>query len=381
MLNFYNYDYCQDERLDGAIARLIYEIELGKNHLFGSFGCISNEDLRIAHNIKDRFSKMIIVGIGGALLNPSMLKSMDIDSKLIMIDDIIPSNIDYKISELDLKDTAVMVISKSGKSMETIAVYKYLLNKYNNINIDTKDKFYLLTSNCDSILYKEFLQNNFKILNHLRTVNGRFSYFSNVAIIPAIFCGFDYNLMLNTSKEVIENFKLNPFSSDIILSVNFLIGAHRSIHSMFSYANILNNYLKWYSQISAESIGKQGIGFTPMLSHGPMDQHTVLQLFLDGPKDKFFSMYYYKNTTCKADDLELSNILEKCYKETISELVSNKVPIRELVIDEFNQEVLSKMIISSVIEIVLYCYALNINPFTQSKVDDLKNNIYANKKV
>ena len=92
-------------------------------------------------------------------------------------------------------------------------------------------------------------------------------------------------------------------------------------------------------------------------------------------------MYYYKNTTCKADDLELSNILEKCYKETISELVSNKVPIRELVIDEFNQEVLSKMIISSVIEIVLYCYALNINPFTQSKVDDLKNNIYANKKV
>jgi glucose-6-phosphate isomerase len=331
------------------------------------------------------FKKIFVVGVGGSSLGGRALTSLRHQNKLEFLESIDPETIDQIISKIDAKNSFFIIISKSGETTETVCQTLIILDKLKFKN--PSSQFLFITENKDSALTEIAKSISANVLYHPKNIGGRFSCFSLVALLPAILCGINIGKVRSGAKNILERFlateKNNIISSSVVQLSLYNQGVKGNV--MMPYLDKLKDFTNWYRQLFAESLGKSGFGFTPINSSGTIDQHSQLQLYLDGTKDKFFTFFITKNYGVDffIRDIKqyktlfggkkLKKIIEVEQDTTIEILNKNKAPIRIFEMEKLDEEVLGGLMMQMFLETILIAKLKKINPLDQEAVEERKN--------
>ena len=332
------------------------------------------------------FKKTIVLGVGGSSLGGKTLCSLRFQNKVEFMESIDPSTIKNSLLQIDLRDSFFLVISKSGETIETICQTLIIIDEMRGAKIKNfAQQFLFVTESKENSLAKIAQKIGAEIAHHPNTIGGRYSGFSITALLPAIIAGIDVKKIREGAKKIIADFleekpiKNQVTQSCIIQQALYLQGFTNNV--IMPYIDSLKNFTDWYRQLWAESLGKNSFGSTPINSMGTVDQHSQLQLYLDGTKDKFFTFITAKKHECdfSIKDLEacqtlfggkkLSQIVEVEQKTTIEILHRKKLPIRIFEVSKINEEVLGGLMMRMFLETILIAYCKDINPFDQPAVE------------
>ncbi|WP_375722599.1 glucose-6-phosphate isomerase [Arcobacter sp. KX21116] len=269
---------------------------------------------------------IVVVGIGGSSLGTfaihKFLQHKENDKKLHFLESTDPLDLQRRISKINLNDALFIIISKSGTTVETVSILKYL---HTLINIDSSNTI-CITEN-DSKLKTFAKSRNLRTFEIPKDVGGRFSVFSTVGLVPLAIMGLDIDELLRGCKEVSDSF----FSKDeyyalLMEKARFLVENKNrfNINVVFSYSLLLEGFNKWYVQLWGESLGKININgtkqaLTPIGLVGPIDQHSFLQLIVEGKRDKtvtFIKIEDFKDEMT-IPDLSLEGLEELDYLNDI----------------------------------------------------------------
>ena len=318
-----------------------------------------------------------LIGMGGSTLGAKAIYKFLQDKtkkKFVFIDNLKP-----KLSKYEKSNEAVnIIISKSGNTLETIINTSILINqnqKSKNIFITEKKNSYLL-----NLAHKIRAE----VFEHKNYIGGRYSVLSEVGMLPAELMGFDerkfkrLNLLINN----------NNFLKKLIINVDAtlkFIKQGKSNSIILNYDEKSENLLKWYQQLIAESLGKKSKGLLPMISNMPMDNHSLLQLYLDGPKKNFYTFFnvFEKkseiinkknilNTHAYLKNKSIFQILNSQKKATENIFKRRKLPFRSFELLRRNEETLGELFCFFILETILLGRALKVNSFDQPSVELVK---------
>ena len=278
---------------------------------------------------------IVVIGIGGSTLGTYAIykylkHSKILDKKLFFLETTDPIDIQSKIENIDLDDTLFIVISKSGTTVETIAIFKYI---HSLVKID-KNNCVIVTEN-DSKLNEYAQKHSMKTFEIPKNVGGRFSVFSAVGLLPLATVGIDIDELLRGAKEIHDGFFYDKYQtrSRLLKKARFFTEYKNkfNINVVFSYSSRLEGFNKWYIQLWGESLGKVDInntrqGLTPIGIIGPIDQHSFLQLIVEGRRDKTVTVVKVENfdNNLKIPAVELEGLEELNYlnNRDFSELIN-----------------------------------------------------------
>ena len=355
---------------------------------------ILHSNLKYNFKIKDlkkfrKFKKIALIGMGGSILGSKAVYNFlekKIKKKIYFFDNLDEKKILKFKKKENLTKVLFLVISKSGSTVETLT-NTFILNiiKKNSTNV------IIISERNDNILFALSKKFNLYHIEHQKHIGGRYSIFSEAGIIPAYLMGI--NIFKLRSK--ILNFlkgKNKIFLRDSSIKLaNLMISKKINNLILINYSPELEKLLFWYQQLIAESLGKKNKGFLPVVSNAPKDHHSLLQLYLDGPKDKLFNIFSFEGKSqLKKMNLEKiisrNNFLNQKKPSTvktaqknalIKAFKKNKIPFREFKINEINEEVLGQLFAYFILETVIIGKLIKINPFDQPAVEQVK--VYTNK--
>ena len=330
-----------------------------------------------------KYKNIVIIGMGGSILGTKSIYSFlkkRINKEVFFFD-----NLDLNLSSRykkikNLKNSCFIVVSKSGNTLETITNLGIVFSK----NL-LKNKLIIITEIADNALMAIANKYHAEIIEHKEFISGRYSVLSETGMFPAALMGL--NLMkFKNLKRLIKN---KNFISSLVQNVAciYTLNSKKINNSVIlNYDSSLNDLGYWYQQLVAESLGKQGKGINPILSFGPKDQHSLLQLYLDGPKDKFFTFFNVSKKENKykvardiiPKDMEfLKNKNLEFIVNAQSNAVKNifklkKIPFRQITFNKGNEDELGEIFTFFVLETILLSRLMNINPFDQPAVEQVK---------
>ena len=315
-----------------------------------------------------------LIGMGGSTLGVEAIYQFlnhKIKKKFIFI-----NNLNSKLNNYEKKIKATnIIISKSGNTLETIINSNALVNGSKNIFITENKKNYLRN-----------LANDLKaeIVEHKNYIGGRYSVLSEVGMLPAEIMG------LNEKKFKRLNYLINNknFLNELIKNVSAILKfvKEKKFNSIIlNYDSKSENLFRWYQQLVAESLGKKSKGILPIISKMPSDNHSLLQLYLDGPKNNFFTFFSTQDT--KSDKIN-NKFLQKTHNylrnKSFSKIIyaqksatekvfyKKKLPFRSFEVKRRNEEVLGELFCFFILETILLGRALKVNPFDQPSVELIK---------
>ena len=268
-----------------------------------------------------------------------------------------------------------IIISKSGNTLETIANSNLLIKGNKNIFITENKKSHL--SNLANILKAE-------IIEHKNYIGGRYSVLSEVGMLPAEVMGLNERKFKRFNYLINNNNFLNQLIKNVSAILKFV--KEKKFNSIIlNYDKNSENLFKWYQQLVAESLGKKSKGILPIISSMPADNHSMLQLYLDGPKNNFFT--FFKALDLKSDKINnkwlnenqnylrnksFSKIINAQRNATEKVFYRKKLPFRSFEIKKRNEEVLGELFCFFILETILLGRALKVNPFDQPSVELVK---------
>ena len=320
-----------------------------------------------------KFSNFRIIGLGGSTLGSQAIYQFlfkKIKKKFVFIDNLNPSfRKNTKTKNLNL------IISKSGNTIETIANANILINK--------KDKNIILTENRKSHLYLLAKKLKSEIVHHNNFIGGRYSVLSEVGMLPAELM----NLNSSKFKQFNNLIKNKSFLKNLIANVAATISLiqNKKYNSVIiNYDNKSENLFQWYQQLVAESLGKNKKGILPIISNMPKDNHSVMQLYLDGFQNNFFTFFYVhekrseklKNKLLFSNKFlknkNFSNITYAQKKASEKVFLRKKIPFRSFEIKERNEKTLGELFSFFILETILLGKCLKLNPYNQPSVELIK---------
>lgn len=351
------------------------------------------EDLKeikdFANFINKNFKHTLVMGIGGSSLGAKTLLNLKHNTNITVLESIDSNTVEYVFDNLDLKNTAFLTVSKSGKTIECISQTLILLKKFEDkFGRDAIAKqFFFLTEDKDSPITQLAKEFGIKTLAHHNKIGGRFSYLSNTALIPACIAGLDIDAIRQGAVDTLEYFLNNKenFISEICCAQDNMFKNGIAENVVMPYVDRLYFLNEWYRQIWAESLGKGGFGTTPVNAMGTVDQHSQLQLYIDGPKNKFFTFILkdkednalkIEKTYNKGFDylkgMSLDDIMKIESDATIEVLNKRNLPIRVLQIHKLNERTLSQILMQFMLETIVVGMLNSVNPFGQPAVEEKK---------
>ena len=274
------------------------------------------------------------------------------------------------------KDVVNLVVSKSGNTIETIVNANILIKK--------KQKNIFITENKKSYLYLLAEKMKSEIIHHNNFIGGRYSVLSEVGMLPAELMGLDYKKFRQFNLLI----KNKNFFNSLISSVNsslLLIKKKKFNSIIINYDEKSENLFKWYQQLIAESLGKKKKGILPIISNMPKDNHSVMQLYLDGFQNNFFTFFYVnENKSYKINNktilpsknfLRNKNLLNIIYaqkKATERVFDKKKIPFRSFEVKKRDEQSLGELFSFFMLETILLGKCLGINPYDQPAVELIK---------
>lgn len=339
---------------------------------------------------------VIFLGTGGSSLGGKTLVSINSNffknknkPQIFFLENIDEVSINGLLDQLNMDKTSIVIISKSGETMETLAQF-FLIKKKISKTKNYKKRIFVITEKKKSTLKKIQEAEDYFFIEHNDSVGGRYSVFSVVGLLPAAISSFDIKNFVEGGKKFLKLMgKEKNFNSFFHSSLAIILSQKKGINIsvIMPYIDNLNNFSFWYKQLWAESIGKKKMGITPVNSLGTVDQHSQLQLFLDGPRDKFFTIIGRKKNKqqkildCRYGKNKKLDILHKKSLEillraeleaTIETLVNKKLPLRFFELDLLNEECVGSLMMYFIIETIFCCYLIDVNPFDQPAVEEGK---------
>ncbi len=347
---------------------------------------------QLSDNIKANFKEVLILGVGGSSLGARTLCSIKnkTDLKLRFLESIDAVSVKRQLEKINLKETFFLVISKSGQTIETICQTLIIIDFLKKFQItDFNQRFLFVTENKESDIAKIAKDINADIVDHPKDIGGRYSYLTIVALLPSALAGFNVGNIRDGAKNILDDFieKDNFAENNIVKSCIYqlyLFDKGYNANVIMPYIDVLRDFNNWYRQLWAESLGKDGFGSIPINSMGTVDQHSQLQLYLDGPKDKFFNFIVNQNPVenFNINDLEnvktifggktLNNIVAAEQNSTIDILSQHNAPIRIFKLLELNEKSISALMMQMFLETILIAKLKKINPFDQPAVEKRK---------
>lgn len=355
---------------------------------------------RLADGIKAGFSDVVVLGTGGSSLGAQALTALagpqvSRDEKRTHIhfpDNLGPHTMTAFLRDLDLTRTHFIAISKSGTTSETLAqlITCFSALRLCSLKRDLARHFTIITQPGDSPLRRFAKDWNLPLYNHDPTLGGRFSVFSIVGALPAMIVGLDLVSFREGAEQVLKRALEAPRPTDVPAAVGaglvYALKATRdiNINVMMPYECRLERFAAWYQQLWAESVGKDGRGTTPVRALGPMDQHSQLQLYLDGPGDKFFTIITTDQAgdgpvidSVLASDPGLSYLSGRTIGDlvtaeglaTIEALKQRGRPLRHIRVKHLNEHSLGGLMMHFMLETVIGAHLFGVNPYDQPAVE------------
>lgn len=330
-----------------------------------------------------RFKKIVIIGMGGSILGAEAIYSFlkkKINKQIFFIDNLDESKVMSIKKKINLDKTLFIIISKSGNTTETLANYILFKNK----KINSKNMI-IVTEYKDNILNNYARKNNIFRIQHKNYIGGRYSALSEVGLLPAYLMGLDTKKIRKNILDYLSTIKKKILIDSVSKLSQIHLSKKFSSIIFFNYCPEMNKFLYWCQQLIAESLGKNKIGLIPIISSAPKDNHSLLQLYLDGPKDKLFYIIssnsseklkvnhnLSQNKLDYLNNKKISRIVEAQKKSFIKLLHKKKIPFREIHINEICEETIGELISYFIIETVTMGNILGVNPFNQPEVEEVK---------
>jgi len=330
-----------------------------------------------------QYKNIIVIGMGGSILGTKSIYSFlgkKIKKKVFFFDNLDPNlNANYKKIN-NLKNSCFIVAGKSGKTIETIVNLGAVFSK-NSL----KNKLIIIAEPTDNALMEIANKYHAEVIEHKEFISGRYSVLSETGMFPSALMGLNLRKFKNL-KRLIKNKSFTSILIQNVASIYTFISKKINNSVILNYDSNLNDLGYWYQQLVAESLGKKGKGVNPMLSFGPKDHHSLLQLYLDGPKDKFFTFF---NSSQKENKFKVSkNIIPKNMKflknknlkfviNAQCDAVKNifrlkEIPYRQITFNKKNEEELGEIFTFFVLETIILSRLMNVNPFDQPAVEQVK---------
>lgn len=336
----------------------------------------SNTELNLIENtalqILKLYNKAIIISIGGSMSASRAFTAcknyQSADFKLIYSDSLSPEKQAEIFTKNNLFNSAIIVISRSGNSVETLHQTNLVIEKYRQYfgkNYSLGKHFIIITKGNNQLRAKgiNIGANILEYVSH----GGKFSALSMVGLLPARLIGMDPTEIINGAKATLKN----PNNAIQAAWTNYhLLRQNYSINIMSHYNDLFDQILARYMQISSEIAAKEGKGFSCIVSRGVFDQHGLWQLFLSGPKDKYFTFL------CNEEDFESSEIhhvIAKAYHQlSLARLKEKVIPARELIIEKIDDYNLGELSMQFLLEMMILANLLDISSITQPDIDQSK---------
>jgi len=333
---------------------------------------------------KKLHKNILIVGIGGSVLGAKMLSSFfGLDKNYYFLDSLNNSVVNDLIRK-DLSKFSIFIISKSGQTLETLTNCNIILNNFKKRKKEISKNF-IIISERNSILFKFAKKNNILFFEHNIKLSGRYSVLSEAGLLMF---NLDYKKIIQGINSVLKKDLKKSLINNAATLLTLITKSKIDTHVSLIYTHNLLNYGYWHQQLLAESIGKNGKDFTPIISECPKDHHSIMQLYLDGKRNKFFT--FFKTINNKIDQPikdyfdqkfkknSLNNIVDTQFNATIRVFKKNLIPFRVILIDQKKpiQSFIS-LLVYSMLETAILCKALDLNPFNQPAVEAIKKETYS----
>jgi len=317
-----------------------------------------------------------IFGMGGSILGAKAIYDFlkeKIKKKFYFID-----NIDEKTPFNKKENFLDLIISKSGNTLETIVNI--------NIFVKSKNKKIFLTENRNnylSILAKELKS---EIIHHNNFIGGRFSVLSETGMFPAELMGFK----ASNFRKLNDIIKDKKFLNSLIMNTNAILNYSKKNYNsiIINYDSQANSLFEWYQQLVSESLGKQNKGILPIISTMPKDNHSLMQYYLEGKKNNFYTFFFSKNSPVNKTKIMKSRLLHETHNylkdQTVNQILEKqsiatqkvfykqKLPFRSIVVSKRDENSIGGLFCYFILETILLGRALGVNPFNQPAVELIK---------
>jgi len=338
----------------------------------------------LSQNYKDNFTKKIllkykrntdyrVIGMGGSSIGTQTIYDFlkhKIKKKFVFSD-----NLQVNLIK-DKKKYTNLIVSKSGNTIETI------VNA--NIFIKKKDRNIFITENKNNYLINLAKKLKSDIIHHNNYIGGRYSVLSEVGMLPAELMG----LKASNFRQLNNLIKNKQFINSLISNVSstlYFIKKKKFNSIIINYDERSENLFNWYQQLIAESLGKKKKGLLPIVSNMPKDNHSTMQLYLDGFKNNFFTFFYVneknsekiKNNTILSSQYYLKNKnlsqVTLAQKKATENVFKNKnIPFRSFEIKKRDEKTLGELFCFFILETILIGQSMNLNPYDQPAVELIK---------
>ena len=317
-------------------------------------------------NNYNKYKNFRVIGMGGSTLGTQTIYEFfkdKIKKNFHFIDNLSTKKIMIKNSQV-----VNLIVSKSGNTIETIV----------NSNV------YIKKENKNNYLFQLASKLKSEVIHHNNYIGGRYSVLSEVGMLPADLMG----LKTRNFRQLNSLIKNKAFINSLIISVAstlYYLKNKKNNSIIINYDEKSENLFKWYQQLVAESLGKKSKGILPIVSNMPKDNHSVMQLYLDGFKNNFFTLFY--SHEIKSEKINNSNILssQKFLKgKNVSDIMyaqkiatekvflKKKIPFRSFEIKKRNEKTLGELFCFFILETILLGKSLKVNPYDQPSVELIK---------
>lgn len=348
------------------------------------------------------FEDMLILGTGGSSLGGQTLlalrDSRNKQPRFHFLDNIDPETFENLLPTLDLEKTGIVAISKSGNTAETIMQLLVCLQYWlqGKSKDQLKDHFLIISEPRQNGIRQLAKAYGLSCLDHPTDIGGRFAVFTVVGMLPAMIAGMDARTIREGARQCLAatlKAEKTADSQPLQGALAHLALAEAGITQtvLMPYSDRLNMFTLWFRQLWAESLGKKekihpSEAITPLQALGTVDQHSQLQLYLDGPRDKLFTIVALDHNGPFAITLPsvghpavdlfqektMGDLMKAEQKATINTLRRHRRPTRVIHLNSLDGRILGGLMMHYILETLAMAHLMGINPFDQPAVEEGK---------
>jgi glucose-6-phosphate isomerase len=328
--------------------------------------------------------QLVVIGTGGASLGAQAICALGQQPEQVrFLENCDPVTLESFL-QLPMEETSWLVISKSGQTIETVAAALMLAEAYGRAGVELAPRLRVITGSGDHSLRRLASKQGWTMLVHPDALGGRFSVFSLVGLLPASYAGIDTDAVLDTARTTLDALLAAPDESLLSHAAWFAANtAEKPIHLLMAYADRLRASTQWYKQLWAESLGKNGKGPTPVTAIGAIDQHSQLQLYLDGPRDKLVTLWLpqsrsqlppLRDSVAGMEYLagrNMADVMQATADATATTLMKAGVPMR-IARGVLSPQTLAEWMMRQMLETLAVATLLEVDPYSQPAVEEGK---------
>lgn len=378
------------ERLDDRVIDAHEQITTGRqtdSHGYAALNLPERTDPEAIRQAVDQFADteaIVTVGIGGSALGAATIaRALGGSPEPYFLDNVDPARIRRLLDRLPLEQTVIHAVSKSGTTAETLSNFLIVKQALTQQGIDWRDRT-IVTTGSEGNLRQLAERHDLPALDVPSGVPGRYAVLSAVGLVPAALQGHDIEAILRGGSDIATGLTGSLFESPAYAygAVSYALAQRGAqANAVVPYAESLETFAEWYAQLWAESLGKDGIGQTPIRALGATDQHSQLQLYRAGPRDKFVTMIRPRerpDVEIPETDLDglsylggatLGELLDAEFDATEASLEAADRPSVRIEIDRVDERSLGRLLYGIEAACVLYGELANIETFTQPAVE------------